>query len=103
MISIWISLSSVTLHYECPGLMFADVGPIRSEMQQSIGRVYRFGQLHALDAYLLPLDHSHDQVLQAHFPRKITGRIAAQASISLTKEDNALPLSRACPAAVLRI
>lgn len=58
-------------------------------MKHSIGRVYRLGQLHVVDAYLLTRDHSHDQVLQARLPQKLMGQITVQASIPLTKGDNA--------------
>ena len=89
MTSIWVG-SSVNLYHGCPDLILADVAPIWSEMQQSIGRIYRLGQSHTVNAYFLTLDYSCDRVLHDRSTRKMMGQIAAQASISLTKEDNAL-------------
>ena len=38
-------------------------------------------------AYLLTLDHTYDQVLQARPARKMMGQLAAQANITLTSDD----------------
>ncbi|KAK0516099.1 hypothetical protein JMJ35_002133 [Cladonia borealis] len=68
--SIRVSSSSVNLHHGCSDVVFVDVPPNCSEMQQAIGRVYCLGQEHAVHAYLLTLDHTYDQVLQARSARK---------------------------------
>ena len=77
--SINVSSASINLQQGCSDVLFLDVPGSHSTLLQAICRVFRIGQKRQVQAVVLSLDGTYDQVMQARAAGKYISQIAATA------------------------
>jgi hypothetical protein len=75
------SSTSTNLQKACHNIVMAEVPGSGSTANQSIGRVWRIGQAHQINAYILTTDHTYDQVIQSRAAKKYYMQLAATANL----------------------
>ena len=85
--SLKTTAASVNLQLACSDVLFFDVPINGNTIFQAIGRIYWIGQRRAIWAWMLTLDHTHDQVLQARCANKMMSNIAGTAAYEPTPQD----------------
>ena len=68
-----ISSTAINLQKDCSTVIFVDVPSNAQSTLQAAGRVIRIGQKQRCTIYILTIDHTYDQVLQATAARKMIG------------------------------
>ncbi|KAL8793661.1 MAG: hypothetical protein Q9195_003710 [Heterodermia aff. obscurata] len=68
-------------------MVFIDCPSIASTALQCSGRILRMGQGRICRFWILTLDHSYDQVIQANTCNKMLGIIAGQGNFKVTQDE----------------
>lgn len=63
---LFIVLSAINLQKTCSDVIFVDVPSNANTAQQAAGRILRIGQERICRFWVLTLDHSYDQCIQAN-------------------------------------
>lgn len=86
---------SVNLQKSCADVVFVDIPINGNTLLQGLGRIYRIGQTRPVRAWILVLEYTYDQVLQARCAKKLLTNISGTADYNPTAEDEAAWLTEA--------
>ncbi|KAJ9635369.1 hypothetical protein H2199_008372 [Coniosporium tulheliwenetii] len=70
----------------CWNLVMLDVLESANIAAQRIGRVFRLKQKHRQNVWIVTVDHTYDQVIQARSAQKVYGQIAGTANTDVDHE-----------------
>lgn len=87
MLSDRTTATSVNLQKACRDMVFIDPPINVNTMLQAIGRVFRIGQKHPQNIWILTADETYDQVKQHRAATKIISQIAGQGDIHVTDQE----------------
>ncbi|KAJ9663132.1 hypothetical protein H2201_005803 [Coniosporium apollinis] len=77
---------SFNLQEVCWNLVMLDVLESANIAAQRIGRVFRLKQKHRQNVWIVTVDHTYDQVIQARSAQKVYGQIAGTANTDVDHE-----------------
>ena len=75
------SATSLNLQKACYHMVMVDVPESANTAMQAIGRIFRIHQTKEQQIWILTVDHTYDQVIQARSAKKMYGQIAGTASL----------------------
>ena len=75
------SATSLNLQKACWHMVMVDVPESANTAMQAIGRIFRIHQKHEQYVWILTVDHTYDQVIQARSANKMYGQIAGSATL----------------------
>ena len=85
--SINVSSASINLQKGCSDVIFLDVPPSCSTLLQGICRLFRLSQQRQVQAVVVTLDGTYDQIMQARAANKYIPAIAAMAGVDATSKE----------------
>jgi hypothetical protein len=78
----------------CNNLVIMEIPESDSATLQAISRVFRLGQTKVSCIWIVTVNHSYDQVLQARNAQKMRAQIAGQGAVDPTEEEVEVAMSR---------
>ena len=84
--SMRISATAINLQTTCSDVIFVDVPSNANTAQQAAGRVLRIGQERTCRFWILTMDHTYDQCIQANAANKMISIIAGGGDMRAAEE-----------------
>ena len=78
----------MNLQKACHNIVMVEVPASGPTANQSIGRVWRMGQTHQINAFILTTDYTYDQVIQSRAAKKYYIQLAATAKLDFKMPAN---------------
>lgn len=82
-----ITVPSLSLQEDCFNMLFADIPEEENILKQCIKSIHRMGQRHAQKIWILTVDHTYDQVIQAKAASKYLGQLAGSLQFKPTLDE----------------
>ena len=82
-----ITVPSLNLQQDCFHMLFADIPEEENTLNQCIKSIHRMGQRHAQKVWILTVDRTYDQVIQARAASKYLGQLAGSLQFKPTLDE----------------